>query len=242
MSEMDLFLNKVKDDEALQKKLLDVVKSTDELKIVPGFIAVAEEFGFTITEMDVFRHFQRGEAGGVRALSENMLEAVVGGGGGIKDTEDKEWWEYIVEGISAVTKGLGHCFTGDCQVSTPEGPKAIREIRTGDEVISLDADGRKRVAKVIEMIAPREMPVVEVAFDNGSRWSATKTQWFYCGGDEYACVMNNSGSRALTLDGGTAGVQSAVETGRTEPVYDIVVEGLNVMFINGIAAEGFSLS
>ena len=33
-----------------------------------------------------------------------------------------------------------------------------------------------------------------------------------------------------------------LETGRSEMVYDFVVEGLNVMFINGIAAEGFSLS
>ena len=47
---------------------------------------------------------------------------------------------------------------------------------------------------------------------------------------------------ALTLDGGKAGVCSAVETERKELVYDFAVEGLNVMFVNGVAAEGFSLS
>ena len=52
----------------------------------------------------------------------------------------------------------------------------------------------------------------------------------------------NQGKTALTLDGGKAGVCSVAETDRKELVYDFVVEGLNVMFVNGIAAEGFSLS
>lgn len=55
--------------------------------------------------------------------------------------------------------------------------KAIREIQKGDEVISLDEEGNKRVAKVALCITPKQMPIVE---------------------------------------------------------------GLNVMFINGVAAEGFS--
>ena len=62
-------------------------------------------------------------------------------------------------------------------MATPEGEKAIREIQKGDEVISLDEEGNKRVAKVALCITPKQMPIVE---------------------------------------------------------------GLNVMFINGVAAEGFS--
>jgi hypothetical protein len=53
--------------------------------------------------------------------------------------------------------------------------------------------------------------------------------------------MDDQGKTALTLDGGKAGVRSVAETDRKELVYDFVVEGLNVMFVNGIAAEGFSL-
>ena len=127
-------------------------------------------------------------------------------------------------------------------VATPHGAKAIREIRPGDEVVSLDPDGNQRVAKVTDVIEPREMPIVEVTFTDGHKWNTTKTQWFYCGGDEYAAVMDDQGKTALTLDGGKAGVRSVAETDRKELVYDFVVEGLNVMFVNGIAAEGFSLS
>ena len=104
-------------------------------------------------------------------LSDDMLKDIAGGK--VKDTKDKEWWEYLLEALEAA----GHCFTGECLVSTPEGEKAIREIQKGDEVISLDEEGNKRVAKVALCITPKQMPIVE---------------------------------------------------------------GLNVMFINGVAAEGFS--
>ncbi len=167
-------------------------------------------------------------------LSDDMLKDIAGGK--IKDTSDKEWWEYILEAISAA----GHCFTGESLVSTPDGEKAIKEIKRGDEVISLDAEGNKRVAKVAFVITPAKMPVVEVTFTNGRKWNTTETQWFYCGGDDYACVMDDQGKEALTKDGQRTGVKDVVKTERSELVYDFIVEGLNVMFINGIAAEGFS--
>ncbi len=168
-------------------------------------------------------------------LSEETLEKIAAGK--IKDTSDKEWWEYVLEAFEAA----GNCFTGESIVSTPEGSKPISEIRTGDEVISLDEAGNKRVARVIGVITPCEKPVVEVSFADGHKWNTTKTQWFYCGGDEYACVVDDQGKKALTLDGGKAGVRSVVETERNELVYDFVVEGLNVMFVNGIASEGYSV-
>ena len=86
------------------------------------------------------------------------------------------------------------------------------------------------------------MPILEVTFADGHKWNTTKTQWFFCGSDEYACVTDDQGKKALTAGGGRTGVANVLETGRSEMVYDFVVEGLNVMFINGIAAEGFSLS
>ena len=52
--------------------------------------------------------------------------------------------------------------------------------------------------------------------------------------------MNTQGKPAITLDG-TATVEKATMTGKTEMVYDIEVDGINIMFINGVAAEGFSL-
>ena len=167
-------------------------------------------------------------------LSDDVLKDIAGGK--VKDTKDKEWWEYLLEALEAA----GHCFTGECLVSTPEGEKAIREIQKGDEVISLDEEGNKRVAKVALCITPKQMPIVEVTFTNGRKWNTTETQWFYCGDDDYACVMDDQGKEALTQDGQRTGVKEVVKTERSEFVYDFIVEGLNVMFINGVAAEGFS--
>ena len=53
-------------------------------------------------------------------------------------------------------------------------------------------------------------------------------------------TMNMRGKPAITLNG-TATVEKATMTGNTEMVYDIEVDGINIMFINGVAAEGFSL-
>ena len=88
----------------------------------------------------------------------------------------------------------------------------------------------------------REMPVIRVLFENGKEWLTTDTQWFYCGGDDYACVKDAGGKKAITAEGECSGVASVEETGRIEMVYDFVVDTPNVFFVNGIAAEGFSLS
>ena len=172
-------------------------------------------------------------------VNEEKLDTVAGGK--IKDREGKEWWEYALDVVHGVSKGLGHCFTGESTVSTPEGTKPIKDIKPGDEVLSLDKDGNIRTGKVVKVIEPAEMPVVEVTFTDGRKWNTTATQWFYCGGDDYACVLDAGDKKALTLDGKKIGVKTAVETGRKEMVYDFIVDDLNVMFINGVCAEGFSV-
>lgn len=241
MSELTLFLNRARFDTALQNRIRSAMENSGVLETAPRFIAVAKEYGYKITEADLFNFFRKDEPENICSLSDDILENVTGGDG-IKDTSDKSWWEYVVETVDAVAKGLGHCFTGECLVTTPDGVKAIKDIKTGDEVISLDKNGSKRNAKVTDVIVPREMPVIEVTFTDGNKWNTTKTQWFYCGDDTYACAADDQGRKALTLDGQSAGVIEVVETERKELVYDFVVDGLNVMFVNGIAAEGFSLS
>lgn len=135
---------------------------------------------------------------------------------------------------------LKTCFAAESQISTPDGMKNIADIRVGDKIISLDGAGNKRIGIVIEVEPVRDERIVEVTFTNGAIWYTTATQWFYCGGDDYACVMDSGDKRALLEVGGTAAVESVTVTERVEKVYDFVVDGLNVMFINGIAAEGFS--
>ena len=240
MSDMTLFMNKVRVEKTLQNQIGNAFKSAGASEIVPRFIAIAKEHGYTVSDADLLRYFDNNKQEKLNFLSNDMLAGIVGGR--VKDTEDKAWWEYVVDTLDAVAKGLGHCFSVECLVSTPDGAKAIREIKAGDEVISLNNDGSRRIAKVIDVIEPREYPITEVTFTDGRKWNATKTQWFYCGDDEYACVMDDQGKKALTIDGESVGVENVVETGQSELVYDFVVEGLNVMFVNGIAAEGFSLS
>ena len=59
-------------------------------------------------------------------VTDEMLATVAAGK--IEDTDDKEWWEYVVDTADAIAKGFGHCFTGENTVSTPEGTKPIKDI------------------------------------------------------------------------------------------------------------------
>ena len=241
MNNLTMFMEKASNKVLLQNELRNALHHVEPLEAAPRFIEVAGANGFVISESDMISHFfKRDESGSISILSNESLENVAGGK--IKDTEDKEWWEYVVDTIDAIAKGAGRCFTGESLVSTPDGPKAIKDVKAGDEVISLDKDGSKRVAKVTDVIAPFEKPVWEVTFTDGHKWNTTETQWFYCGGDAFGCVMDDKGAQALTQDGQKAGIASVAATGRSELVYDLIVEGLNVMFVNGVAAEGFSLS
>lgn len=44
---------------------------------------------------------------------------------------------------SGGTKSPVVCFPGDASVVTPEGPKAMKSLQVGDEVLGLDADGQR---------------------------------------------------------------------------------------------------
>lgn len=199
-------------------------------------------------------------------LSDYELDFVTGGAGGsdncLEDEEDRdieECRERITSPTPKKKNGLDRnktttivrtalniisgakCFAAGSKVSTPDGAKNIEEIQVGDEIISLDNEGNKRIGKVIEVEPVNQERIVEVIFSNGTKWETTATQWFYCGGNDYACVMNSADKRAILEVGGAAKVESVTVTERVEKVYDFVVNELNVMFINGIASEGFSL-
>jgi len=222
------FLREAASDEALAAKL-EEISQLDELEIAPQLIRLGADRGFHFTEADI-GHFTDEKTD----LSMDELSLVSGGCG---DNSTASGLGKIL-GQWAKTK----CFTADCMVAVPDGVKSMRDIRVGDEVLSLDSAGVRRLAKVTDVMAPREMPLIQVTFDNGSQWLTTDTQWFYCGNDDYACIKDPAGKKALTLDGACAGVKQTEKTGRTETVYDFAVDGLNVFFVNGVCAEGFSLS
>lgn len=222
------FIRMAEDNDELAGKIREISEG-EELDIAPGLIRLGEEYGYHFTETDIGHYMDQN-----RELDPDEL-AMINGGCGDNST------------ASGLGKIFGNwfrtkCFAAECMVATPDGEKSIRDIRVGDEVLSLHTDGSRRIAKVTDVMAPREMPLIRVSFGNGKEWLTTDTQWFYCGGGDYACVKAPDGKKAVTADGGSTGMTAAGNTGRTEMVYDFVVDGLNVFFVNGIAAEGFSLS
>lgn len=136
--------------------------------------------------------------------------------------------------------GGSRCFAAGSMVATPDGSIPIESIHEGDEVLTLNAAGEKICGKVTKVHTPALQEIVTVRFTDGKEWQTTATQWYYCGNGQYSIAMNTQGNPAITLDG-TATVEKATMTGKTELVYDIEVDGINIMFINGVAAEGFSL-
>ena len=72
---------------------------------------------------------------------------------------DDHYWEYHGE--------IPACFIGNSKISTPNGEKFIKDIKIGDEVISLDAENKKIVSKVIEVRPVFENEIVKVEFSNG---------------------------------------------------------------------------
>ena len=223
------FAKMAETDEELKAKLDEIGNESDELDIAPKLIRLGEEYGFHFSETDIGHYL-----GQRRELTSGELEMV---NGGCSDNSTASGLGKII-GQWAKTK----CFTADSLVATPDGPKSIRDIRVGDKVLSLDTEGKGRTATVTDIMESREMPVIRVLFENGKEWLTTDTQWFYCGGDDYACVKDAGGKKAITAEGECSGVASVEETGRIEMVYDFVVDTPNVFFVNGIAAEGFSLS
>ena len=166
-------------------------------------------------------------------LSEDDLDEVAGGG----DTE-KTITGILKEIEKGIIKGLG-CFVADSTVDTSRGSVPIQDVKEGDTVLSLDENGNRVEAKVTG-ITKAEGSVIEVHFENGKVWNTTSTQWFY-DGRVFHDVWQHKGHDVVTLEGATK-IKDIVETGKKQVVYDLIMDGgNNIMFIDGIAAEGYGI-
>ena len=61
---------------------------------------------------------------------------------------------------------------------------------------------------------------------------------FYCCNDDYACAIDSQGKSEY---GAAAIVVKVTETGEIKKVYDFIVEGVNVFFVEGLAVAGYSV-
>lgn len=179
-------------------------------------------------------------------LTDSQLEMVAGGRKGKSS-------DTVTDILKAITKYLKSCFVGDSQISTPNGMKAIKDIKLGDEVFTFDINDNKVIGKVLEIHAAANMKIVDVKFANGVVWKCTPFQWFYCGNDEYACVndtktfyrgwdklTDETGKSALTEDKQSVSVVKVTNNGEVADVYDLVISIENNFIVNGIAAEGYT--
>ena len=72
-------------------------------------------------------------------------------------TKRQEQLEYNQNYLESVknARETGTCFTSDMKVLTEDGAKPIGEIKVGDKVLSVDADGRQVAADVLKTLADR---------------------------------------------------------------------------------------
>jgi len=198
---------------------------TDEQ--INKLLDLAKEVGVELTAKDI-KNYLSIQDNDSEKMTEEELEMVAGGGDKPKRSR------------------LRACFVENSKISTPSGAKFISEIKVGDEVFSLDAQNKKCVAKVIEVRPVVKEKIYKVEFSNGAIWNTTATQWFYCGrvygnDDDYACAIDSKGKAALTEDGEKATVVKVENTGEVKKVYDFITDGINIFFVNGVAAEGYSI-
>ena len=138
------------------------------------------------------------------------------------------------------TAQTGKTHDEESLVSTPTGMKPICEICAGDEVISLDGNDQSTIAKVHEITRASIERIFEVTFANGVIWRTTEDQQIYCGEGEWRNIINAGNHKVATETGTSTKIVRIAATGNHETVYGLSVEGTNILFVNGIAARGFS--
>lgn len=132
------------------------------------------------------------------------------------------------------------CFTGNTLVTVPGGYKAIKDIKRGDEVLSLDANNEVVAKKVRDVTGAHEREIVDVYFGDGTTWHTTARQRYY-DGVHFASIDSDKHPQAFVYQGRPVDVLRVTKTGRTEKVYDLTLEGpadRNIFFANDVAAEG----
>ena len=130
------------------------------------------------------------------------------------------------------------CFTAGTKVTTPTGYKNIEDIHEGDEVISINDEGRLVTKKVTYVNPPKWQDIVNVYFENGTVWHTTESQRFFDG--KHFSYIDYEGSAAVVFHGKPSEVVWLEVTGEKQLVFDFAVEGgLNVFFANDVAAEGY---
>ena len=92
-------------------------------------------------------------------------------GGNAKDNmQSEKGGRLVFVGRGGALTGRGaHCFPGYCEVQTRKGPKSIKDILVGEEVLSYDIDGERPVWKRVEAVTERPRSRLYRVSDNAGR-------------------------------------------------------------------------
>lgn len=136
--------------------------------------------------------------------------------------------------------GIKACFTGDTLITTPTGYKYIKDIKEGDEVLSIK-NGEIVTKKVASVNEPKEQNIVDVYWDNGRWWHTTGAQRYF-DGTHFSWFDGDNEKGAVAFHGGMTFPHIINQNMRRDTVYDFTLEGdpwEDIFFANDVAAEGY---
>ncbi|WP_088255973.1 glycohydrolase toxin TNT-related protein [Fimbriiglobus ruber] len=146
--------------------------------------------------------------------------------------------------LAALARWAGYiaCFAGGTPIRTPDGWRAIKDLRVGDVVLSRDEhnpDGPVE-PKVIEEVFTRYGLIWELRV-GGQVIRTTAEHPFYAWDKGWtAANLLAVGDRVLGEDGRWVTIEGSRDTGETEPVYNVRIADYHTYFV-GDTSWGFSV-
>lgn len=139
----------------------------------------------------------------------------------------------LIGGVITGAAANYFCFTGDTQIATPKGDRAIRHIKPGDTVLAAQPDGTCAPAQVLATLTPRYSDTYTLLTDTHAVHT-TLSQPFTCADGIDRTLADLTIGTELALAGHITGI---VHSGRRK-VYDLKISGTNHYLANGFLAKG----
>jgi hypothetical protein len=187
-----------------------------------------------------------------------VLKAITGKDRGADPEKWKRWWTdqlgysyqsdvpetrptYTDFVTDPVPVAHGACFPAGTLVQTIDGPKPIESIKVGDQVLSQGTvTGQLGFQPVLATHRNQPTATLRVTVD-GETVVATGIHRFWKAGKGWTMARELKAGTRLRTIGGTADVQS-IETEKSQPVYNLDVEGNRDFFVGttGLLVHDFS--
>jgi len=151
---------------------------------------------------------------------------------------DKEGKERLADGVREPPRLLEPChpgcFPAGTLIQTPAGARAVEDVRAGDVVTTIGADGKTGKGKVGSVFVT-DNRLIQVQTDAGMLTTTTTQPLALSGGGLKGAGDLKPGDRIDTWDGKqrkSAKVTTVADTGRQARVYNVVL-GDPVLFVAG---------